>query len=149
MHVDARLHLTVPTLESQPAAPVKWQDRRPSTASLSANPLHTLRQVRVALHTARELAASLDVGAAPMDVDTTAEGGSEGGGVDARLEAYDKVINALAEARAAARALAKANAGKCTWQPHRSCIPTLSRWAVGRARDGQARSWRAYTTSFT
>lgn len=71
-------------------------------------------QVRVALHTARELAAALEAGAAAMEVDEGAgtQQQEEGGGaVDSRLAAFDRAINALGEARAAVRALAKANAG--------------------------------------
>lgn len=75
-------------------------------------------QVRVALHSAGELAAALD--AAPMDVDAAAPrgGGGDGSGggdtqgaADGTLVAYDRVINALGEGRSAVRALIKANTG--------------------------------------
>ncbi|KAI8465561.1 MAG: hypothetical protein J3K34DRAFT_525289 [Monoraphidium minutum] len=69
-------------------------------------------RVRVALHTARELAAALEAGAGAMEVDAAGagEGGEGGGAADGRLAAFDRAINALGEARAAVRALAKANA---------------------------------------
>ena len=67
-------------------------------------------RVRVALHSARELAAALDAGSgSAMEVEDS-EGGS---GVEGRMAAFDKAINALGEARAAVRALIKANAGVC------------------------------------